>query len=398
MRPQVLQLALAVTSAMFLAPALADVVELKTGGRIAGTVEKLEEGGYRITTPAGTVIQLDRNQVSKVDEYSAEERSYAGRSRTAPDTVEGQLALAKWCREHNLGNQAQTHAQRVIELDPTNAEARQMLNFRNVDGAWMTREQVMASRGLVWFDGKYRTRQEIALREREEKIKQLDVHWTKQIKKWRRWLGDRRPERTQEALREFEQLTDPMAAPALVELLEDEQDPAVRRLLAKTAARIDHQATVNVLVTLSLSDPDEELRLSCLESLIDSGRPGLTEAYIAALRSNDNAMVNRAGMALRKLEDSSAVGPLIDALVTKHKRVVGGGGGGGDTYSFNPSSGGFSMGGGGPKLKEGYAKNPDVLGALVRITGERFGYDEALWEKWHASQAQLVQVDLRRDN
>lgn len=382
------------------APGFADVIELKTGGRVTGVVEKLDQGDYQVTTHAGTVIRLDRLHVTKVDEHTAEERSYAGRSRSAPDTVEGQLALANWCREHNLGTQAQTHAQRVVELDPTNVEARQMLNFRNVDGAWMTREQVMASRGLVWFEGKYRTRQEIAMREREEKLKQLDVHWTSEIKKWRRWLGDRRPERTQEALRNFDQLNDPLAAIPLVEMLEDEQDPAVRRLLAKTAARINHQATVNVLVTLSLNDADEELRLSCLEWLIDSGRPGLTEAYVAALRSNENAIVNRAGMALGNLGDSSAIGPLIDALVTKHKRVVGGGGGGGgDTYSFNPSSGGFSMGGGGPKIKDGYAKNPDVLSALVRITGgEHFGYNQELWKKWHASQAQLVQVDLRRDN
>ena len=45
------------------------------------------------------------------------------------------------------------HAERVVELDPTNAEARQMLNFRNVDGEWMTREQMMSSRGLVFHSG-----------------------------------------------------------------------------------------------------------------------------------------------------------------------------------------------------------------------------------------------------
>lgn len=386
---------------LLLAPAtpaaLADEVMLQTGGRIVGTVETLDDGSYRVTTVAGTQMHLERRQVSSVTQSSAEQQAYALRSPSAPDTAEAQLALAKWCRQHNLGDEASRHAERVVELDPTNAEARQMLNFRNVDGEWMTREQVMAGRGLVWSDGKYRTQQEIAIRAREEKLKDQRVYWRGEIRKWLRGLDDRRPEKRQEAFANFNQVQDPMAGPYVVDALEDANDPAVRRLLAQAAARIDHQATVNALVQLSLNDPDEDLRLSSLDWLVRSGRPGLADAYVKALRSNDNVIVNRAAMALEKLGDQSTVGPLIDALVTKHKRVSGGSGGG-DTYSFSPTSGGFSMGGGGPKEISGQVRNPDVLTALVQLTNEHFGYDEALWKKWHATQAQLVQVDLRRDN
>lgn len=374
-----------------------DELVLKNGGRISGQVVRLDDGGYRVTTPSGTVVTIDRNQVDTFTETTAEERSYAERRHAAPDTIEAQLALANWCREHGLSNEATRHAERVVELDPANADARQMLNFRNVDGDWMTREQVMESRGMVWFEGKYRTRQEVAIRERAEKLKQAEVHWKGEIRKWRRWLGDRQPERVQQAVANFEQVSDPLAGPSIVDLLEDERDPAVRRLLAKAASRIEHQVTVNALVTMSLGEPDEDLRLSCLEWLIDANRQGLTEAYVKALRSNDNILVNRAAVALASLEDESTIGPLIDALVTEHKRVVGGNSGGGDTYSLNTQSGVSSFGGGGPKVIEGQARNPDVLTALVRLTGEHFGYDEDLWKKWHATQARLVQVDLRRD-
>lgn len=378
--------------------AAADELVLKTGGRISGQIKRMDEGGYRLTTAAGTVLLIERHQVDKLIESSAEEQSYAERAHAAPDTVEAQMALAHWCREHNLAREASRHAERVIELDPANAMARQMLNFRNVDGEWKTREQVMTERGLVWFEGKYRTRQEIAIRERNEKLKQAEVHWKNEIKQWRRWLDERRPERVQQALANFDHVNDPLAGPPIVDLLEDERDPAVRRLLAKAASRIEHQATVNALVLLSLNDPDEDLRLSCLEWLIDARRPGLTDAYVKALRSNDNLVINRAAVALATLEDESAIGPLIGALVTEHKKIVGGNSGGGDTYSLNTQTGGFAFGGGGPKVIEGRARNPDVLTALVRLTGEHFGYDEALWKKWHATQAKLVQVDLRRDN
>ncbi len=376
--------------------ALSDELVLKTGGRISGEVNRLDDGSYQITTPMGTLVTIKRNQVEKFIGTTAEQQSYARRVHAAPDTVEAQMALANWCREHNLSTEASRHAARVIELDPTNADARQMLNFRNVDGDWMTREQVMESRGMVWFEGKYRTRQEIAIRERAEKLKQAKVHWKNETKMWRRWLSDRQPERVHQAVANFSALDDPLAGPSIVDLLEDESDPAVRRLLAKAASRIEHQATVNALVTLSLTDPDEDLRLSCLEWLMDANRQGLTEAYVKALRSNDNAMINRAAAALAKLEDESTIGPLIDSLITEHKKVVGSSGGG-DTYSFSPSTGGFGFGGGGPKEIKGTAKNPDVLTALVNLTGEHFGYDEDLWKKWLATQARLVHVDLRRD-
>lgn len=375
----------------------AEIVELKSGGRIAGQVQQQEDGSYRVVTAAGTVVRLDRGQVMKVESPSVEQHSYASRAFAAPDTVEAQLALARWCREAQLNTEAARHAARVVELDPVNAEARKMLNFRNVSGKWLTREEVMAQRGMVWHDGKYRTRQEIAVLQQEEKLKQLDVYWRAELLKWRRWLEDRNASRVQQALANFSNLEDPLAGPHIVELLEDEQDVAVRRLLAKTAGQINHQATVNTLVQLSLNDQDEELRHQSLDSLLRSGRPGLTEAYVKALESNENAVVNRAGLALAEIKDPTSIGPLIDALVTEHKRIVGGGGGGGDTYSVSPSTGGFSFGGNGPKVQKGTLRNPEVLRALVRITSENFGYDQPLWDKWHATQAHMAQVDLRRD-
>ena len=377
-------------------PTLADVVKLKSGGQVEGTVKELEDGSYRVVTSAGTVVRLERGLVMKVESPSAEQVSYASRAFAAPDTVEAQLALARWCRESQLNTEAARHAERVVELDPTNVEARKMLNFRNVDGQWMTREQLMADRGLVWHDGKYRTRQEISVLEYDEKMKQLDVYWRGELRKWRRWLDDRDPNDVQQAVANFTNLTDPMAGPHLVELLADEKDPKVRRLLAKTAGQIDHQATVNALVKLSLNDSDEEIRLQSLDALIRADRPGLTEPYVKALRSNENYIVNRAALALSQLNDDSAVGPLIDALITKHKKVVGGNSGGGSTYSVSPN-GGMSFGGDGPKVLEGKLQNPEVLSALVKLTHENFNYNQELWERWLATQARMVQADLRRD-
>lgn len=405
MRTLALQLALAL-AATHVAPvatvATADELQLKSGGKVVGTVEEVagERGKqYRVATASGAVLTFDATQVDKHVRQSAEDQAYLARATAAPDTTEGQLALAKWCHEQNLRDEAAQHAQRVVELDPSNAEARRMLNFKNIDGEWQTREQIMQARGLVWSDGKYRSRQEIALREQAAKIKQLEVHWNSEIKKWKRWLTDRRPERVAEAVANFNGVTHPLAGPPIVEMLEDEQNPATRRLLAKAAARINHQSTVNALADLVVKDPDPELRYLCLESLVESKRPGLVPLFVKGLRAKQNVVVNRSAEVLAELNDPSAISPLIDALVTKHKRVISAGnGGGGDTYSLDTASGGFSFGGGGPKVQTGTLKNPDVLTALVKLSGgENYGYDKALWHRWFATQAQMVQVDLRRD-
>ena len=279
------------------APAQAAKLLLKSGGSIEGTVEKINtEAGiaYRVTTPTGSTMLLQKSQVARIVTPSTDDEAYAARATAAADRVEAQFALAKWCREHKLSDEAQRHASRVVELDPTHAEARKMLNFRQVDGEWKTRDQAMADRGMVWFEGKYRTRQEMAINERDKILKERQTYWSVETKKWRRWLTDRRPERVQEAMANFKKVSDPLAGPSVAELLKKERNSKLRRYLAKVAAQISHQATVDALVTLSLSDPDPELRFQCLESLIQSRRPGLVTPYVKGLHNNDNRVVNRA--------------------------------------------------------------------------------------------------------
>jgi hypothetical protein len=61
-------------------------------------------------------------------------------------------------------------------------------------------------------------------------------------------------------------------------------------------------------------------------------------------------------------------------------------------------SGVMSFGGGGPKAERRKLNNPAVLSALVALTGgTSFEYDQPRWRKWLASQRQIQQIDMRRD-
>ena len=203
-----------------------------------------------------------------------------------------------------------------------------------------------------------------------------------------------------QALAELRTIRDPLAGPAIADWLRTNRIPRSKRILLETAAHIDHAATVNALVELSLSDPDEETRVQALEYLIKSGRPGVTGPYIRALKSPDDETVSHAAEALQTINDPDAVGPLIDALVIKRKTQSGGGSPDQHAYVFTPNGGGVSsFGSAPPTVVTHVVRNPYVLTALVKLSGgASFDYDQQQWRNWLAAQAKAHAVDVRRDH
>jgi hypothetical protein len=257
----------------------------------------------------------------------------------------------------------------------------------------------MAARGLVLYDGKYHTQQHIELLEQAKQAKLTGADWKNQLKRWRQWLVGRREDRAAEAHQAIQAIRDPAAAPPLVDMLREEDDPAVQRLLMEVASRLDHPQAVDALVELSLVDTNPDTRYECLEYLIQSGRPGLAGPYIRALKNANNEIVNRAADALQTIGDRDAIGPLIDALVTTHRIVVGSGSPDQHSYTFTPSGGtAMNFGGGGPKAVTQTVENPAVLAALAKLSGGvNFSYDQAGWRGWLAAEAKAHPVDVRRD-
>ncbi len=142
----------------FLRPAAADVFLLRSGGRIEGDLVNADENprtSYVVSLPNGGRVTLDAATVEKVQPVKPELAEYEKLRRKYPDTVEGQLQLAAWCREHGLETQRKTHLERVIQIDPDQAEARRLLGYRLVKGQWMTHDEEMADKGYVKFNGRW---------------------------------------------------------------------------------------------------------------------------------------------------------------------------------------------------------------------------------------------------
>ena len=135
-----------------LRPAVGEVFLLRSGGRIEGDLVNADENprtSYVISLPNGGQVTLDAAAVEKVQPVRPELAEYEKVRRQYPDTVQGQLQLADWCREHNLEAQRKTHLERVLQLDPDQAEARRLLGYRKVKDKWMTHDEEMADKGYV---------------------------------------------------------------------------------------------------------------------------------------------------------------------------------------------------------------------------------------------------------
>ncbi len=384
----------------------ADIFQLASGGRLTGRlVERSPAGEYRIETAAGATVTLSRRQVVRVVRQDAIDVEYVARSRAQPDTAEAHRQLAQWCQEHKLSPEAEHHFRRLLELDPTDAEARLELGYQQHQGRWMTRDEIMAQRGLRFYQGTYRTPQDILLREQHAAREEAEANWFRKIRTWLGWLDDSR--RRKQAVAEISAVRDPHAATSIVRLLQRSDNEPARKLLLATLAKLDHPVAVTTLVALSLHDPDHEVRLTCLDYLLARGHPLRITPYVDALdpRRQNNEIINRAAEALQILGNPAAISPLIQALVTTHKYQNNDAPPGemGASFSRDGRGGGLGGGGGlslggGPRVRRVDHKNMAVRQALSSLTGgQDFEFDETAWRRWYVNEQIQDYVDTRRD-
>jgi hypothetical protein len=340
-----------------------------------------------VRVTSGGQITLEASRVSQVLPVRPELSEYEKICHGYPDTVEGQWALAEWCREHKLTPQREVHLQRIIELDPNHAEARRALGYSQVDGQWQKRDDVMASRGYVRYKGRWRTPQEIELLENERKQELAVKDWCQKVERWRTWLqGDRAETARQSILA----INDPTAVKALSMGLKNEATTNAQGLFVETLAKIGTPPALKALAVAAIEQPGEETRLTCLDYLAKTKDAEVVGYFVKQLQSKDNHIVNLAGVALGRMKDPSTVGPLIAALVTTHQFKVSQGSPGSISSTFG--TGGAAKGsmgmtaGGGANIVTRQIPNQSVLDALIAITGQNFNFDQRAWKTWFASQ------------
>jgi hypothetical protein len=380
--------------------ARADTFVLANGGSISGTLVNPGEApreSYVVEVPGGGRLTLHADQVEEVLALSPAQQRYVEILPRMPHTVEGMWAMAEWCREARLNEERARHLEELLVLAPEHKEARAALGYTKVDGKWVLPDEHMRSLGYIRFEGGWRLPQEVEIRQRAARTADAENQWRRTTRILRSQVGKRRGP---ESVAELRAIRDPLAAPALADLLKDETLPELSRLYVEVLGRLNHPAATAALIKHAMENSDERVRDICLEQLARRGERGAVGVFIKNLGHKDNYMVNRAAVALARMNDPESIIPLIEALTTKHKQVINPGGGSpgeiGASFSPGGGGGGLSMGGK-AKIIERDVQNPIVLQALTAMTGAHHGYNKSAWKAWYAAQNTPAAVNLRRE-
>ncbi len=255
----------------------------------------------------------------------------------------------------------------------------------------------MTKQGYRRYKGRWRLPQEIEIMEKERQKELAEKEWVQKIGAWRNWLGTGRD---QQARDNFMAIKDDAAIKGLAEGLKNESRDECRLVLIDALAHVGTTPALMALTAWTMQERVQDLCLSCLEHLRKAKCHDAVVYFVGKLRSKDNTQVNRAGMALGAMGDSTAVGPLIDNLITTHKFkiVTGNPGQMSTTFGSGPGAsgpGGLSVGGG-PKIISRQLSNDAVHDALVLLTGVDYGFNVSQWKAWYATQHQRTTISGRR--
>jgi len=400
----------------------ADLVKLSNGGELRGRIirspasNKVASDSIQLETLTGATIVVLRSDTQFVTMRSPAVEDYESRVRRAVDTLEAQWELSEWCRQKGLSKQRETHLLKVVEHDPHHEKAQVALGRVWNEGAWVDRDELMASQGYIKYKGRYITTQELDVIQKTSAELEQEREWFQKIKLWHGWLIGSHDERRQQGSVALQTINDPHAAPALIRFLCGDNRRELRMLGATILSKLTGAKAVAGLVKLTLFDNDAEVRYIALNAITPENFEYAQPIFIKELRSEYNAVLSRAAAALGRVGDERAIAPLIDALVTTHRYNVPSSELPGQNYSYR-TDGSFGTGSTLPPEVEAAMRtgqlpqgaivldgtkspnaprkmvlvkvdhwNPDVLSALQKITKRDFGYDERTWHLWWAAE------------
>jgi hypothetical protein len=165
-------------------PARADRITLTSGQVYEGRL--LRETSAEITMEVlvqGTPVEMSvaRSLVARHEKGASLQEQYAGQlARMDAGSADAQAGLAEWCRLRRMTSAAARHALEAVRLRPDHAPAGRILTelgYVFAGGRWLTEAEFQESRGMVFWAGAWRTRDEAArLRaESDEARRRADV-------------------------------------------------------------------------------------------------------------------------------------------------------------------------------------------------------------------------------
>jgi hypothetical protein len=404
-----------------------DLVKLVNGGEIRGRIvhgsaaQRTGSDSITLQTQSGVTISVAKSDTKFLTMRPLVVEEYETRARRIGDTLESHWDLSEWCRTQNLTKQREHHLLRVVDHDPHHEKAQTALGRVWHEGAWVDRDEMMASRGYVKYKGRYVTVQELDLIQKTADELSTEREWFQKFKTWHAWMNSRNEDRFRQAVMAIQQIDDPHAAPAIIRYLCEDKNRDFRVLGVAALSKLEGTKGAAGLVKLSLFDPDDDVRYASLNGIADDDFEFAQNSYVRELRHSLNGVVCRAAAGLARVGDQRAVSPLIEALITSHRYEVQSNipavqSYSGSTDGTSGGASGLGVGGLPPEveialrtgqLPQGAViappvggvnvprktvvvtvnqSNQEVLATLQKLTGQNFGFDERTWRLWWAAE------------
>lgn len=425
-------------------PARADRISLRGGGVIRGKLipDPADPGRLTFIGEAGrTPIIYKKEQILQVTPEKSALDEYVARRASERSLAEEEYQLGAWCEENRLRDLALNHYEAALKLDPQHAPAHEKLGHTLVDDRWLDADALKEAQGMVKYRGRWMQPEEKDRLEDQAALAAENQSWTRRVRIYRESLLAGPEARAKDAERRLLAIREAAAVGAVARVLGEDGNPIVRELAGRVLGAIPGPEAGAALVGRLLAESVPEVRGRVVAEVARREPEEVVPRLVRALKSPRPEVINRAAFGLSQLNARSAVPQLIPALVSIETRTVmvpvgnapGGGlgsvaptGGMGFTnYSGSaylgltppvvapgvvafgsvgvPLGSGVSLGGGGvavggigggngagnggmiPRVVTIEHPNTEVLAALVKLTGQDFGYDAATWKRWATS-------------
>jgi hypothetical protein len=415
----------------------ADRIVLRGGGQIRGKVlpdPKKPDGVLIVPERGKKELHFLKAQITEVVAEPSALDEYIIRREKTPATAEAQHALGLWCEQQKLRDLATLHYEAAVARDNTFGPAQKKLGRVQVGDRWLSGDDLRAAQGLVRYRGKWITAEELEQHRKDDALAAENETWARRIRQMREAYVYGAEDRRREAETQFMAIEDSSAIVPLVKVLGPDEPP-LRILLARVLGIIPGPEAASALVARILVETDGEVRQKFLSELDRRKEPEISKRLAQGLRSDKPEVVNRAAWVIANLRLAAAVPALIEVLVTSRTDFawvntasttnpgnmnssfgsgvplipnglgvpvasngsavgyqsgpavgpgyVGYGVAAVPVYSAAATYGGFSgTRGPVPTLVTTKVRNVEVHSALLKLTGEDFGYDANAWKTW----------------
>ena len=319
--------------------AAADVVHLKSGGKVEGTILSRSEAEVVVQTAAGKVT-LKAADVVRVEQKTTPFEVYREMTaKVAADDADGHFALGLWCADHKLSREAREEFQKAIAVDPNHKGARERLGYVLKDGKWMTFAEAKKADGFVRHGDKWVTEEQRDTAEQRQLVAAWRSRFQRAISKRptsqqaiaeriREAIGDRPRDVTDAALhllllelvKEAAESTRDRsyeARLAIVGVLADKESPEGTEALQKTAVRdVDPRVRDAAIKALAAQNSTDNTAYF-VGLLYKFTSPRVRVRGDKDLRMLARRILRRAAEALGGLGDPRAVPALADTMIVR---------------------------------------------------------------------------------